>query len=408
MTYEKIKYICVMNLNQIYHIILVLLSPLIALSWSLILFLKKDKIQAHVIMGIMLLVFTIAYFLFISYFTPSASMISGICYMSFALILPPLHVLFFKAVTVPEGISSKDFLLFVPNIILVLVTITLSMIMGKEASDALFHKLILNEPISVPQEYMNSTWNVLNIVCNWCFRYMFLAEIIGVQIFAFLKLRKFNNSIDDFYSDEEKHGRKNNRLVFLTMMAVLCAALCLLAKPFHEITVNEALFVTMSICVSTGIFLTGYYSNKIKHTAEQFTANNNKEQKIEDEPVIPKPDSLQINEKLYSQCILRLKEIMEDKKAYLNPELSLIEIASQIGTNRTYLTQIIHSYYDCSFSDYINLQRIEHSEVLLQRNQEMTMIDIATQSGYLTLSSFYRNFQKFTGTTPIKWREQFK
>ena len=99
---------------------------------------------------------------------------------------------------------------------------------------------------------------------------------------------------------------------------------------------------------------------------------------------------------------------MEENQAYLNPGISLIEIASQIGTNRTYLAQIIHSYYDCSFSDYINLQRIEHSEILLQKDHDLPMADIATQSGYLTLSSFYRNFQKFTGTTPIKWRNQFK
>lgn len=399
-----------MNLNYIFHIILVLLTPLLSLSWCLILLLKKEKIQAHVIMGIMLLVFTIAYFLFISYFTPAASMISGICYMSFALILPPLHVIFFKSVTDPDGIGGNSFLLFVPNIILVLITVILSMIIGRDASDALFHSLILNEPTYVPQEYINSTWNLLNIVCNWCFRYMFLAEIIGVQIFAFFRLRKYNNTIDDYFSDTERRGRKNNFLVFVTMMITMVATLCLLAKPFHEITENTPLFITMSICVSTGIFLMGYYTNTIKFTAQQLAEaiEKNDEQATNDGTFIPKPDSIQINEKLYSQCIIRLKEIMEENQAYLNPGISLIEIASQIGTNRTYLAQIIHSYYDCSFSDYINLQRIEHSEILLQKDHDLPMADIATQSGYLTLSSFYRNFQKFTGTTPIKWRNQFK
>lgn len=398
-----------MNFDSILHIVLILLSPLLALMWSVMLLVKKDRLQAHVLMGILLLLFTIAYFLFISYFTPAANMVSGICYMFFALAIPPMHVFFFKIITDPEGIQSKDFILFAPNIAIVLITIILNMIMGRDAADALFHSLILNEPISVPAEYITTTWKVLGFVCYTCFRYLLLSEIVIMTVWAFLRIRKYNLTIDDYYSDTERRGKKQNIIVFCTMMISLFAALGLLAKPFHEIDDNRILFITMSICVSVGIFFTGYYSYQIRFTAEQLAEQiaQKDQQEKEAGTFIQKPDNLPVNEKLYAQCIMRLKELMETQKAYLDPELSLIDVASDIGTNRTYLAQIIHYYYDCSFSDYINLQRIEHSEVMLQNHKELSMLDIATQSGYLTLSSFYRNFQKFTGTTPTKWRAQF-
>ncbi|WP_295437171.1 AraC family transcriptional regulator [uncultured Prevotella sp.] len=34
------------------------------------------------------------------------------------------------------------------------------------------------------------------------------------------------------------------------------------------------------------------------------------------------------------------------------------------------------------------------------------MITIATQAGFTSEQSFYRNFKKFTGVTPAQWYEQ--
>lgn len=392
-----------MNFGSILHIVLILLSPLFALAWSMILLFKKEKIKAHTLMGTIFLVFTIAYFLFISYFTPAASMVSGICYMFFALAIPPLHIFFFKIVTDPTGIEQKDFLIFIPNILLVVITIVLNIVIGSDAADALFRSLILEETDQVPTEYITTAWKLLSFFCYWCFRYLLLAEILVMQIWAFIRIRKYNRTIDDYYSDPDRRGKRSTLIVFIAMMVTLLAALGLLAKPFHHIEDNEVMFILMSVCVSIGIFMTGYYSDKITFTAEQFEENI----KADCQKNV-KEENAPVNEQLFAQCVSRLKILMGEQQAYLNPELSLVDVATAIGTNRTYLAQIIHHYYNCSFSDYINLQRIEHSETLLQKNSDMTMLDIATMSGYITLSSFYRNFEKFTKTTPIKWRNQFK
>ena len=60
-----------------------------------------------------------------------------------------------------------------------------------------------------------------------------------------------------------------------------------------------------------------------------------------------------------------------------------------------------------SFSDYINSLRVEHAKTLLSHDIEtIKIISIATQSGFSSEQSFYRNFFKLTGMKPLEWARE--
>ena len=86
---------------------------------------------------------------------------------------------------------------------------------------------------------------------------------------------------------------------------------------------------------------------------------------------------------------------MDSEKLYLQQDLKLDDIVKLLGTNRTYLLNAIKSELNMSFSEYVNKLRIRHAERLMANHPELSKQEIAHQSGYNTLSSFYRNLKLY-------------
>lgn len=97
-------------------------------------------------------------------------------------------------------------------------------------------------------------------------------------------------------------------------------------------------------------------------------------------------------------------ELFINKKLYLTPNLKIGDVARASGVCRTYISTYINQVKGMSFSDYINSLRVEHVKTLLSSNNANIKIStIATNSGFSSLQSFYRNFNKFTGMKPLEW-----
>lgn len=102
-----------------------------------------------------------------------------------------------------------------------------------------------------------------------------------------------------------------------------------------------------------------------------------------------------------------LPTIIETEELYLNHTLSIKDLATRIGTNRTYLSDYFVHVIHTSFYDYINGLRIEKKGApLLAEHPEYTMERIATESGFQSVSTFRRAFFKQKGVTPSEFRKQ--
>ena len=100
------------------------------------------------------------------------------------------------------------------------------------------------------------------------------------------------------------------------------------------------------------------------------------------------------------------ESVMEREKLYLNPDLTLPELASAMGTNRTYVSNYISQVIGMSFYDYINQLRIERSVLaLFDEHPDYTIEHVARESGFASMSTFRRAFAKVTGMTPRQYIE---
>lgn len=86
--------------------------------------------------------------------------------------------------------------------------------------------------------------------------------------------------------------------------------------------------------------------------------------------------------------------------------LTLETVASLAGFSKYHFTRLFKQYADTSFYKYLNQKRIAHAKNLLI-NQDLSVIEVALQSGFSNLSSFLRMFKQITGYTPTQFRKMY-
>lgn len=100
----------------------------------------------------------------------------------------------------------------------------------------------------------------------------------------------------------------------------------------------------------------------------------------------------------------RLNQYMEKEQPYLNPTLSIAELAGKIGTNKTYLSDYLNNSLSLTFYDFIGEYRIKTSCDLL-KDTNLTIEQVAEKSGFNSLTTFRRTFIKYQKCTPKEYRK---
>ena len=95
----------------------------------------------------------------------------------------------------------------------------------------------------------------------------------------------------------------------------------------------------------------------------------------------------------YSQLVALLKR----KKLYLNPELTLQDLAEKLQSSPKSLSQVINQCAGKSFFDFINTYRCQEVKDLMKVSEtKATIQEIMFQSGFNSKSSFNKEFKKLT------------
>lgn len=100
-----------------------------------------------------------------------------------------------------------------------------------------------------------------------------------------------------------------------------------------------------------------------------------------------------------------LKAILDRKRPWLEPELTVQELALQTGMGVRKLSALLHLATGLTFFDYMNLQRIESFEHLVGSGQarNKTILALALESGFNSKTAFNRAYQKHRRQTPSEF-----
>jgi len=124
---------------------------------------------------------------------------------------------------------------------------------------------------------------------------------------------------------------------------------------------------------------------------------------IETPQVSEAEDVVELEEKDLEWIGNQLVERCEKEELYLQYDLTVDQLLRVIGTNRTYLSRYF-SQHGITYYSYINKLRVEHALRLMDKSHgKLNFTLVAAESGFRSLSTFYRAFKEHMGCTPKEY-----
>ena len=113
------------------------------------------------------------------------------------------------------------------------------------------------------------------------------------------------------------------------------------------------------------------------------------------------------NIRVYKQkeYVQKFNSVMEYIDSHYMDNLSLENIASSIGFSKYHFSRLFKQYTGYTFCAYISHRRIKVAEELLEQ-PDLSITEIALQSGFPSISTFNRLFKQQKGCTPSEYREK--
>jgi AraC family transcriptional regulator len=100
----------------------------------------------------------------------------------------------------------------------------------------------------------------------------------------------------------------------------------------------------------------------------------------------------------------RLRQALEYIQAHLGEDISLSEIASELGMSQYYFCHLFKRSTGISPHQFLIHQRVERAKLLLKQ-PERTVLSIALECGFANQSHFARCFRQCTGMNPNQFRK---
>lgn len=97
----------------------------------------------------------------------------------------------------------------------------------------------------------------------------------------------------------------------------------------------------------------------------------------------------------------RIQEYIE--KNY-STDFSLENLADHLGFSFKYTSILFKKVMNSNFKNYINFYRIKQAKVLLEKNPEIKIKDLAQLLGYNSSNTFIKVFKKYEGISPAQWK----
>ena len=238
----------------------------------------------------------------------------------------------------------------------------------------------------------------LNVVFPKAF---FLHIAIGYLMFVFLcfsiymvyAVRQYKHWLRDNYADLE------HKEVWISHVLIL---IVLLLLTFDEI---DGVSLTISYIVRIIEFPLFFFLVWRVETLPRLEAVPVESHPVESQPM-EQATQLQKSMVISSNIEKLLEERCVAEKLYLQHDLSLLQLAQAVGTNRFYLSQYF-SRQGITYNAYINnlrinhFMRLYHEAVAAQR--PVAAQQLAHESGYRSYSTFSLAFKQRTGQSVTAW-----
>ena len=352
-----------------------LFSMLILLEWC-----NRQLREQHTLFAFMLTA-TLLYVGHYIYFNRAVDLLplSDILYVSANLTVYPLYLIYIIRLT--SRWKSFYWLMLIPGFIAMLATGTGYIVMTDEEDRMFVHNYL----------YHNSQTGLTDMalfqayIRQFC-KLVFAIEVIATVVIGSMMIRRYDRMVDEFYADTDDKSMRNIQSILYLVLTIAVLSFIVNIIGRARFTDHEIILTTTSLMFSALLFAIGYEG--LHRHFSIIDIRTNKEQVSND-------DSAALKDAVNRSMTERIIALVENDKIYLQPDLKLDDVAQMMHTNRTYIYQAVNQQMGISFNEFINRYRIAHAKRLMDSDPTLSMNDVALQSGFASLSSFYRNMKKY-------------
>ncbi len=241
-----------------------------------------------------------------------------------------------------------------------------------------------------PYPWLSLLVNILQLL-------VVLQTIIYV-CFCFRQLNQYRVWLKDNYSNVDRLGYLWLTRLLTGFVSLLFVWVVVFGADMRFLEVKHLAWVfdLFWLGISLFIYWIGYYSILKPEILTQVFKNESNKRASE-----------QLDKETISRHKNALIELFDQEKIYLDPDLTLQQLADKVGINEKKLSQVLNSGFNQTFYNLINQYRVEEVKRCLQlaQHSQSKLEVLAYEAGFKSPSTFNRQFKKFTQMTPKAYRE---
>jgi ligand-binding sensor domain-containing protein/AraC-like DNA-binding protein len=156
--------------------------------------------------------------------------------------------------------------------------------------------------------------------------------------------------------------------------------------PFYRTLLFQIIFYPLLLIIGLGLV---------------FIRRNTKRKKLKD-----KYKTVHITTEQTASIVKGIDTLFSGEKIYLDPDLTLKDLAAKLKFHPNQLSRIINEKYDLSYNDFVNKYRVNDAMRLLSDPDfaDKTILEIMYMCGFYSKSVFNTAFKRFSGKTPSEFR----
>ena len=302
---------------------IILLNPIyVTIFWAIVLSFQGNKSYIpKVFLGRFMIVASLVYISHFFYFTKNSQLyfyFDSIYTLAYLLVYPLYHI-YIRLLTVDVELSfRKHFKFLVAPLLLFVLTLIGYIVMGRDEGMQYVNDVLFSN--NKPQGFQRIMYVIMVVG-----RVTFLLQTIIYLTISFILIRKNNLRLLDYYSNTE--DRQLNWVQFFNicfaLTSIFSAILAALGRNFF--LESPMLLVFPSIVFSVMLFFVGLLGSKQKAIVTE---------------LIYSPELFEEG-KPPVRFKAKLEDLFNNEKIYKNPELTIWDVSSMLGTNRTYVSKVI-------------------------------------------------------------------
>ena len=373
---------------------------------------RKSNTRAQNILTLSLLLSSVFYFCTANYIVGVPDYVTYRwldimdCFIT-PFIIPTMY-LYFRALTDEGPFTWREYIWFLPSLVLGIGTFVSYLAMDEAEVAEYITSVFINK--SPGLEYTDPIYRMHHLFSIELYTSISLVQVIGTATGVIINLKRYHHRLREFHSGLDDNIYLDNALLiwFLAIIPFTFGIILIEETFWQEHLAVTSLYFTAYSGVYFGIL---YYGSQKKYTVENLAedlqqadleAMQNKYDSEEEEE-IENDEGKMADAGRYARHLVLFNKLIEEDLIFLQSDLRADELASKMRTNRTYLSRMLKEEFQCTFSDYINRQRIEYSQKVMRANPDVKLAELAESSGFINVNSFGRTFKQFAGLPPKEW-----